>query len=355
MANDTFVALYLHDAYHQLKRFALDGTALGDIALPALGAILALEGRREDRRTLLQLRLVPRTRHGLPLRLRARESEAIAAPEIDFDAAATRRSRSRHQQGWHAGADVPRPSQARLVKDGQNPTLLYGYGGFNIPQPPTFMVWRLVWLEMGGVLAVGNIRGGGEYGEAWHEAGTVHKKQNVFDDFIACAEHLIADGVTSTPKLVIEGRSNGGLLVGACLTQRPDLFGAALPTVGVMDMLRFHKFTIGWAWVSDYGCADDPEQFKTLYAYSPLHNAKPASYPPTLILTGDHDDRVHARALVQVRRRDAGRAARRCADAHPHPDQGRSRAGQADASPHRRARGHLGVCGGSVGDGCVRT
>lgn len=180
-----------------------------------------------------------------------------------------------------------------IQMNGQNPTLLYGYGGFNIPILPTFALIWLIWLEMGGVLAVANLRGGGEYGEEWHKAGMIHNKQNVFDDFIACAEYLIATGITSTPKLAIHGRSNGGLLVGACLAQRPDLFGAALPAVGVMDMLRFHKFTIGWAWVSDYGSADDPEQFKSLYAYSPLHNLRPGTaYPATLITTGDHDDRV---------------------------------------------------------------
>lgn len=292
MTNDSFVALYLHDAYHQMKCFALDGSPLGTIELPTLGAVLALEGRREDTELFYSFDsfLFPPTVYRYDFT--SGTSDIVAAPEIDFDAASYETEQTFVTS--KDGTQVPMflVHKRDWVKDKQNPTLLYGYGGFNIAQPPTFMVWRLVWLEMGGVLAVGNIRGGGEYGEAWHEAGTVHKKQNVFDDFIACAEHLIADNITSTPKLVIEGRSNGGLLVGACLTQRPDLFGAALPTVGVMDMLRFHKFTIGWAWVSDYGCADDPEEFKTLYAYSPLHNAKPAPYPPTLILTGDHDDRV---------------------------------------------------------------
>jgi prolyl oligopeptidase len=180
-----------------------------------------------------------------------------------------------------------------MVKNGDNPTILYGYGGFYLAQTPTFTVHRLAWMEMGGVLAVANLRGGSEYGEAWHQAGMLNNKQNVFDDFISCGEWLIKEKITRKQRLAIEGRSNGGLLVGACMTQRPDLFGAALPAVGVMDMLRFQKFTIGWAWVSDYGSSDDPEQFKVLIKYSPLHNLKTGmQYPATLITTGDHDDRV---------------------------------------------------------------
>jgi prolyl oligopeptidase len=180
-----------------------------------------------------------------------------------------------------------------LKRDGNNPTLLYGYGGFNVPVTPGFRPAEFAWMEMGGIYAVANLRGGGEYGEQWHQAGTRSKKQNVFDDFIAAAEWLIAEKYTSKNKLAISGRSNGGLLVGACMTQRPDLYGACLPGVGVMDMLRFHRFTIGWAWVDDYGSAENPTDFTALYSYSPLHNIKPGTcYPPTLVTTADHDDRV---------------------------------------------------------------
>ena len=179
------------------------------------------------------------------------------------------------------------------VKNAALPVILYGYGGFNISLSPSFSASRIAWLEAGGVYAQVNLRGGGEFGQAWHEAGMKNRKQNVFDDFIGAAEFLIKDGWTKPERLAISGGSNGGLLVGACLLQRPDLFGCALPAVGVMDMLRFHKFTIGWAWQEEYGSPDNAADFPTLLAYSPLHNVKKGSrYPATMVLTGDHDDRV---------------------------------------------------------------
>ena len=180
-----------------------------------------------------------------------------------------------------------------IKKDGNNPVLLYGYGGFNIPQTPSFGVSNLFFMEQGGIFAVVCLRGGSEYGEAWHKAGMMEHKQNVFDDFIGAAEFLIKDKYTNSSRIAIRGGSNGGLLVGACMTQRPELFKVALPAVGVMDMLRFQLFTIGWAWVTEYGSSANPEQFKYLLKYSPLHNLKPGTkYPATLITTADHDDRV---------------------------------------------------------------
>jgi prolyl oligopeptidase len=293
LVHDQFIALTLRDAHHQIKRFDLQGNFLGEIPLPAPGSILMLTGEREDDELFYTFNsfVTPATvyRHDF-----SRDASAVFwTPSIRFDS-----SPYETRQVFVAskdGARVPMFLIHRkgLTHDGGHPTLLYGYGGFNISLTPSFAVSRLVWLEMGGVLAVANLRGGGEYGEEWHQAGMLDRKQNVFDDFIACAEYLIAEKITSTPRLAIHGGSNGGLLVGACMTQRPDLFGAVVPAVGVMDMLRFHKFTIGWAWASDYGSADDPEQFKTLVAYSPLHNLRPGTpYPPTLVITADHDDRV---------------------------------------------------------------
>jgi prolyl oligopeptidase len=299
MAHDEFVVLYLHDAAMRIERFSRAGAALGEIPLPTLGAVpttgnfLNFTAQRSDNELFYGFSsfLYPITIFRYDFQRAA--SEVLFAPPLDFDAGdfVTRQVFVASQDG----TQVPMFLTHRrdLALDRANPTLLYGYGGFNIALAPEFSVERLVWLEMGGVLAWANLRGGGEYGEAWHKAGMLANKQQVFDDFIACVEYLIAHKVTSTPKLAIMGRSNGGLLVGATMTQRPELFGAAVPVVGVLDMLRFHRFTIGWAWVSDYGCADDPEGFQVLHAYSPLHNARPGlSYPATLVVTGDHDDRV---------------------------------------------------------------
>ncbi len=299
IVNHQFVILYLHHAHHQLKKFDLTGSYLGEIQLPTLGSIvsinneLVLFGEREDDELFFSFHSFAYPPTAFRYSFIDDRSEALELPDLGIDLAVYRTDQVFLPS--KDGAMIPMflVSREGIRKDGSNPTLLYGYGGFNISITPTFMVNRLVWLEMGGILAVANLRGGGEYGEAWHRAGSLENKQNVFDDMIACAEYLIANRITIASRLAIDGRSNGCLLVGACITQRPELFGAALPAVGVMDMLRFHKFTIGWAWVSDYGSSDDPEQFKVLLKYSPLHNIKPGiRYPATLLTAGDHDDRV---------------------------------------------------------------
>ena len=222
-----------------------------------------------------------------------RKSELFRAPEIDFDFSqyTTERVFYNSKDGTRVPLFVVHRQD--IVLDGSNPALLYGYGGFNVALNPRFRISVLPWIEQGGVYAVANLRGGSEYGSEWHEGGMLKNKQNVFDDFIAAAEYLIQEGYTSPNKLAVSGASNGGTLVGAVVNQRPELFGAALPDVGVMDMLRFQLFTIGWAWTSDYGSSEDPEMFPVLYAYSPYHNLKPGTdYPAIMVTTADHDDRV---------------------------------------------------------------
>jgi prolyl oligopeptidase len=293
LINHTFVVEYLTDAHSALRLFALDGTPKGEIALPTLGSVGGISGKPDDPEMFYAFTsyLYPTTIFRYDFA--AGRSEVFRAPQLPFDVAPYET-----KQVFYPSKDGTRvPMFITLKKgtklDGSNPTLLYGYGGFDISLTPGFSPAILPWLELGGIYAVPNLRGGAEYGEEWHQAGMHEKKQNVFDDFIAAAEYLIAQGYTSTPKLAISGASNGGLLVGAALTQRPELFGATLPAVGVMDMLRFHKFTIGWAWVTEYGSADSVQQFPYLHKYSPYHNIKPGTkYPPTMVTTADHDDRV---------------------------------------------------------------
>ena len=291
--HDTFVANYMHDASSRLRLFARDGRFVKDLPLPTLGSIGGISGERKDDEMFYAFTsfLYPTTIFRYDFK--SGVTSVFKAPAIDFDP-----SGYETKQVFYTSKDGTRvpmfiTHKKGLHLDGSNPTYLYGYGGFNISLTPSFSVSMLVWLQMGGVYAVPNLRGGGEYGEEWHQAGMHDRKQNVFDDFIAAAEYLIAQGYTSPSKLAIAGASNGGLLVGAAITQRPELFGAALPAVGVMDMLRFHKFTIGWAWVTDYGSADSAAQFPYLYKYSPLHNIRAGTrYPATLVTTADHDDRV---------------------------------------------------------------
>jgi prolyl oligopeptidase len=293
IVGDRLFAGYLVDAKSAVFVHDLRGKKVGEVKLPGMGTAYGFGGERSDTETFYQFTSFTDPGGIYRYDLKTGKSSLYREPEVDFDG-----EKYITEQRFFKSKDGTRipmfvVHKKGLVKDGKNPTLLYGYGGFNASMTPGFSITKSVWLELGGVYALVNLRGGGEYGEQWHQAGIKLAKQNVFDDFIAAAEHLIAERYTSPKKLAIQGRSNGGLLVGAVMNQRPELFAAALPGVGVMDMLRFHKFTIGYAWVDDYGSSDDPEEFKALRAYSPLHNLKPGvRYPSTLITTADHDDRV---------------------------------------------------------------
>jgi len=293
VVDNKFLLSYLKDAKTEVRVYDLKGKFLRNADLPGIGTASGFHGKRKYKETFYAFTsfIAPTTIYRYDPE--AGKSTVFRQPKVDFDPSKYETTQVFYQS--KDGTRVPMflTYKKGLKRDGQNPALLYAYGGFDISLTPFFSVPNLVWLEMGGIYAQPNLRGGGEYGEEWHLAGTKVHKQNVFDDYIAAAQWLIDNKYTSTPKLAIRGASNGGLLIGASLTQRPDLFGVALPEVGVMDMLRFQKFTIGWAWTSDYGSSDNAEDFKWLYAYSPLHNLKSGSkYPATMISTADHDDRV---------------------------------------------------------------
>jgi prolyl oligopeptidase len=283
----------LQDARSAMKAYDLDGRLIREIELPGIGTVGGFGGKRADKITHYAFTSFTTPGAIYHYDVASGRSTLWKQPKVDFDASPyeTKQVFVKSRDGTKVPMFIVHKKGIKL--DGTNATLLYGYGGFDISLTPNFSIGRAIWLEMGGVYALANLRGGGEYGADWHLAGTKLRKQNVFDDFIACAEWLQKEQYTSPKKLAIMGGSNGGLLVGACMTQRPELYGAALPAVGVMDMLRFHRFTIGWAWKSDYGSSEDAAEFKAIYAYSPLHHLKPGTrYPATMVTTADHDDRV---------------------------------------------------------------
>lgn len=293
LINKKIIANYIVDVKSQAEVYNLDGSKVADIELPTLGTISGISGDINDSIAFYSFSsfTVPPT--VVKYNVNSNTSTQFFSPNIDFkfDDYETKQVFYTSKDGTLVPMFIVHKKGIKL--DGNNPTLLYGYGGFNISLLPYFSTSRLFWLEQGGIFAMTNLRGGGEYGENWYRAGTKLNKQNVFDDFIAAAEYLIKEKYTSPKKLAIQGGSNGGLLIGAVTNQRPDLFKVAIPQVGVMDMLRYHNFTIGWAWANDYGTSNDSIQFLNLYSYSPLHNIKAkTNYPAILVTTADHDDRV---------------------------------------------------------------
>ena len=292
-AAGSLFGLYLKDANTKIFQYKLDGTLVREIALPALGTARGFGGKREEKVLFYTFTSFTYPSTIYKYDPATGESSVFRASEVKFNPADYET-----RQVFYASKDGTKVPMFIVFKkglalDGKRPTFLTGYGGFNISEQPYFSISNLILLENGGVFALPNLRGGGEYGEKWHKAGMLLNKQNVFDDFIAAAEYLIREKYTDTPHLAVEGGSNGGLLIGAVMTQRPDLFRVAFPAVGVMDMLRYHKFTIGWSWATEYGTSDNEKDFRNLYAYSPLHNIKDGvCYPATLVTTADHDDRV---------------------------------------------------------------
>ncbi|MBC7927765.1 MAG: S9 family peptidase [Bryobacteraceae bacterium] len=288
-----FVCQYLQDAHSVVRMFDDKGKPRGEVSLPGIGYAGGFRGRQNSTETFYTFTSYTYPAAVYRFDLKTRRSEVFRQPKVPIDLAQYKTDLVFYNS--KDGTRIPMFVTGRkdAQRNGDNPVLLYGYGGFNLPVTPAYSPKYATWLEMGGMIAEPALRGGGEYGREWHMAGTKDRKQNVFDDFIAAAEYLVKEKYTSPKRIAIQGGSNGGLLVAACLLQRPDLFGAAAPAVGVLDMLRFHKFTIGWGWQSDYGSPDDPKDFKAIYAYSPYHNIKPGvKYPPTLATTADHDDRV---------------------------------------------------------------
>jgi len=294
LVHRTLIANYLTDAHNEVKLFSEDGKPLGAVDLPGVGTVDGFGGKREDAETFYTFTNFTTPGTVYRLDLATGNSSVYREPKLSFQPSEFETKEVFVPSKDGTKVPVFLSYKKGLKLDGNNPTILYAYGGFGISLTPAFSSSRIFWMQQGGIYAQAGLRGGGEYGETWHEAGMKLKKQNVFDDFIACAEWLIANKYTSTPKLAIQGGSNGGLLVGAMLTQRPELFGAALPAVGVMDMLRFDKFTVGWGWKQEYGSPSENEaEFHAIYKYSPLHTLKPGTmYPATMITTADHDDRV---------------------------------------------------------------
>ena len=286
-------ANYLKDVTTRIYRLDYDGSNRQEIKLPGLGTAGGFGGRKDDDHFFYSFSSFTIPNSIYKYDVKTGKSEEFFETSLKFDPADYIEKQVFYTS--KDGTKIPMfiVHKKGLKMDGNNPTYLYAYGGFNVNLTPSFSTSRIILLENGGVFAMPNLRGGGEYGEEWHKAGMLHNKQNVFDDFIAAGEYLISENYTSKEKLAIAGGSNGGLLVGAAMTQRPDLFAATFPAVGVMDMLRYHKFTVGWGWVPEYGSSDDPEHFDNLLSYSPLHNLKEGvEYPATMITTADHDDRV---------------------------------------------------------------